>query len=609
MSDKANRFHTLRPQVLGLCLCGLLALAAPVEPQDAGDALSQVLKAEKQRVELIERLSRTVIAIFPAVPEGQGRQDAVQGSGSGVIIDADGHALTNYHVVRGTEKVNVGLSNGRVYPATVKGRDVTGDIAVIKIEGNGFSFAESGDSDALQVGDWVLAMGNPFGLATDFSPTVTQGIVSGLHRYLPGTIDGDLTYTDCIQIDAPINPGSSGGPLFDAQGKLVGINGRVRGRQSLRPINSGVGFAVPINQVREFLPDLLVGRDVHHAVLGVELSERQEDVAIKRVVAGSAAETLGLQVGDVVRSFQGRDIRSKTELMNRIGILPAGKRVRMVIERKGARQEMEAVLGERPTSPERAQAPPKPPPAPPPAKPPVQPAAQPSELTPDGIARRFVETVGGYEALSEIKNSVSTGRIRTLTAGNVWLSGRLTQYEIGPSRFRSEIVLERRGSTVRNVVAFDGNAGWVYTNGGLRDMTAEETETTKAEIEAIQRFETPDGLKDAKAEYAGTETLEGRTVHTVITKDGNIEHRWSFDSETWLLVRRVRGTPKSGELRDHRISDYRRVGKVLQPFLYERYIGGTRTESIQVEGIEFNRGLDEAALLEKPTAEIGPEVY
>ncbi|GAH82002.1 unnamed protein product, partial [marine sediment metagenome] len=190
--------------------------------------------------ELIERLSRTVIAIFPVAVEEGKKPAGPQGGGSGVIIDAEGHAITNYHVVRESEKVNVGLSDGRVLSAVVKGRDPTGDVAVIRIEQGPFPFAVLGDSDRLQIGQWVLAMGNPFGLATDFKPTVTQGVVSGLHRYLPGTIGGDLIYTDCIQTDAPINPGNSGGPLFDLQGKLVGINGRVSVRPWRGRVNTGV---------------------------------------------------------------------------------------------------------------------------------------------------------------------------------------------------------------------------------------------------------------------------------------------------------------------------------------------------------------------------------
>ncbi len=598
----------LRALLTGLCLAAVVMCAAHAQERSA--ALEAALKAESRRVELIERLSKTVIAIFPATPEeDKEERPGRRGGGSGVIIDAEGHALTNYHVVREAEKVNVGLSDGRVRTAVVKGRDPTGDIALIKIQGQPFPFAELGDSDKLQVGTWVLAMGNPFGLATDFKPTVTQGIVSGLHRYLPGTFGGDLIYTDCIQIDAPINPGNSGGPLFSGRGKLVGINGRVTGTPSRGIVNTGVGFAVPINQIKEFLPDLIAGKRVHHAVLGVELSEGRPGVTIKRVLSESAAEKVGLEPGDVVRRFQDHEIRSETELINRIGILPAGKRVRIIVARRGRRYDIEVVLGTRPTSSETARLGPRARTPRPREKPSTTPDV-PEDLTPDDIARRFVGALGGYEAIDEINDTISSGRTRRLMLRRIWVSGRVVQYDLGTFKLRHETTYRFRGTDLKHITVFDGNAGWIYTNTTLRDMTEAEVAAVKAELEAFGALTRRDGWKNARAEFSGTEVLDGRTLVVVVTRDedGGVR-RWSFDPETWFLVRYVSTAATTRDRLDNRLSDYRPVGKVLQPFRSARYVNGVLTEVVQLESVEINRGVKEEILRSKPPGKIGPKVY
>src|SRR5262245_28913900 len=181
----------------------------------------KVKQAEEQRVAAVEKVRPAVIAIFS--PGGQG-------GGSGVLVTPDGYALTNFHVTEGAGPVmQCGLPDGVLYDAVLVGHDKVGDVALIKVlpkkEGQVFPFAPMGDSDKLRAGDWSLAMGNPFLLATDFTPTVTYGLVSGVHRYQypANTL---LEHTDCIQMDTSINPGNSGGPLFNMNGELVGINGR-----------------------------------------------------------------------------------------------------------------------------------------------------------------------------------------------------------------------------------------------------------------------------------------------------------------------------------------------------------------------------------------------
>ncbi len=586
-------------------LAALLAAAAVVRAQPPSEALQKVLQAESARVKLIERLEKTVCAIFPAMPEDGKPPTGPQGGGSGVLIDADGYALTNYHVAGEAQKLNVGLSDGRVHSATVIGRDPTGDIAVIKVDGGPFTFAELGDSDKLVVGDWVLAMGNPFGLATDFVPTVTQGIVSGLHRYLPGTMGGDLIYTDCIQVDAPINPGNSGGPLFDGSGRLVGINGRVSVRPSRGKVNTGVGFAIPINQIREFLPDLRQGRRVHHAILGVELTEGSADVTIKQVVAGSAADKAGLQPGDVVRRFQGHEIRSDMELINRIGVLPAGKRSRIVVERDGRQYDLEVALGERPTSTEVARV--EPSPGVQPAAPAPAPSAEPS---PQDILRRYAEALGGYDALEAIHDTITTGRTRRLLMNQVWVDGRVVHYDIGVSRLRHETTYMLGGNSSRVITFYDGTSGWVFGNGRIVDMTSDQLSGVRAELEALEQLTQRNGWLSADLRAGGAETLDGKRLLVVLTRDRlGLERRWSFDPETGLLARMVYREPASGQTVEKRIADYRRVGEVLQPFSVASYRNGSQIDATQVESIEFNRGIKEEFLRERPAATVNPKVY
>src|SRR5262249_21288558 len=202
-------------------LVGLVSASAlAVVVSNGQDVDKRILDAEVNRVAVIEKAKPAVVAIFSA---------GGQGGGSGVLISKDGYALTNFHVVQGSGPVmKCGLPDGVFYDAVLVGLDKVGDVALIKLlpqkQGKDFPFAPMGDSDKVKAGDWSLAMGNPFLLATDFTPTVTYGLVSGVHRYQhPAGIL--LEYTDCIQIDTSINPGNSGGPLFNMDGEIIGING------------------------------------------------------------------------------------------------------------------------------------------------------------------------------------------------------------------------------------------------------------------------------------------------------------------------------------------------------------------------------------------------
>ncbi|MGD9723407.1 MAG: S1C family serine protease [Pirellulales bacterium] len=308
--------------------CWLVALLlAWCVPAAQAQVDPQVLEAEAQRVAVVERASQPTIAIF--APGGQG-------GGSGVVISPDGFALSNFHVTHEAGvAMQCGMADGKLYHAVIVGIDPTGDVALIKLLGrDDFPHAEMADSDQVQVGDWCFTIGNPFLLATDFKPTVAYGVISGVHRYQypAGTI---LEYTDCLQADAAINPGNSGGPMFDAQGRLIGINGRgsfeKRGR-----VNVGVGYAISVNQIRNFLGHLKSGRVVDHATLGASVrSDVDRRVIVDDILEESDAFRRGLRFGDEIVRFGGRDVTTVNAMKNVLGIFPAGWRVDMTYRHRG----------------------------------------------------------------------------------------------------------------------------------------------------------------------------------------------------------------------------------------------------------------------------------
>ena len=295
-------------------------------------AETDVLEAQQARVEVVRTAAPAVVAIFSA--DGNG-------GGSGVLISADGYALSNFHVTSACgDFMKCGLNDGKLYDAVIVGIDPTGDVAVIKLLGrDDFPHAPLGDSDALAVGDWTYAMGNPFLLATDFRPTVTAGIVSGLHRYQypAGTL---LEYTDCIQVDTSINPGNSGGPLFNAAGELVGINGRISVEKRGR-VNVGAGYAISINQIKHFLDHLKGGHIVDHATLGATVRTGADRIVlIDTILEQSDAFRRGLRENDELVSFAGRPIGSVNQYKNILGIYPKGWSLPLVYRREGKKQEI-----------------------------------------------------------------------------------------------------------------------------------------------------------------------------------------------------------------------------------------------------------------------------
>ncbi len=325
------------PCLLGV-ICLLGADAGALDP--AG--LARLEQHEQRRIELIDRLAPTVVLIYG--------EDPSEGGGSGVLIDPSGLALTNFHVVMGTGGGEgwAGLNDGKLRRWRLVGVDPGGDLALIQLLGDPtFPHAALGDSDDVALGQGVLAMGNPFALSDDYTPTVTLGVVSGTHRYQGG--DGGsnlLVYGDCIQVDTSINPGNSGGPLFDLLGQLIGINGRAsfsfveRGR-----VNVGLGYAISINQARRFLGELLATKVAQHATLDAVFNDRGDRVictALDRELCPLVAH--GFEVGDELLAFDGRAITSANQYLNRLTTVPAGWPVRVTWRDRSDGRTREAVV-------------------------------------------------------------------------------------------------------------------------------------------------------------------------------------------------------------------------------------------------------------------------
>jgi serine protease Do len=283
------------------------------------DRMPQIIAAQNKRIAGIKLATQSTVGVF---------SDKGEGGGSGVIISKDGYVLTNFHVSSPFgNQMRCGLSDGRMFDAIVCGIDPTGDLALLKMfEEIDFPAAVIADSNTVNQGDWCFAAGNPFVLATNLEPTVTWGIVSGVHRYQYPSAS-ILEYTDCIQTDAAINPGNSGGPLYNANGHLIGINGRCSFEKRGR-VNVGVGYAISINQAMLFLKDLKSGRIVDHGTLGFTVvSDSNGKVRVSNILESSDAFRRGLRYDDQIVTFAGVDVQTVNQLKNLLGIYPARYRV------------------------------------------------------------------------------------------------------------------------------------------------------------------------------------------------------------------------------------------------------------------------------------------
>jgi serine protease Do len=284
-------------------------------------------------------------------PDGQSREYKVpqRGMGSGMILDKQGHILTNYHVVQDVDKLNVRLADQRRFEAEVVGTDPRSDVAIIKIKGkipDDLPTIDLGDSDALQVGDLVMAIGAPFGLIQ----TVTQGIISATGRQDVGISD----YEDFLQTDAAINPGNSGGPLVNMRGQVIGMNTAIATNIGQF---AGVGFAIPVNMIKTMLPILSKGEKITRGLLGVVIQDVNEDLAkqfhlseakgalVSQVQPNSPASKAGFKVGDVIVAYEGKKVQDTRQLRNLVAGTKPGTSVNVEVMRDGKQETLSATVG------------------------------------------------------------------------------------------------------------------------------------------------------------------------------------------------------------------------------------------------------------------------
>lgn len=341
---------------------GLSANAAWVESRPNSFApLVKKVKAAVVNISTTKKVKRPANR-FPSSPFGEmdpfeefrkffenqaPREEEQHSLGTGFIINKEGDILTNNHVVGDADEILVKLFDGRKFKASVVGRDERSDIAVIKIQSKeDFPFATLGNSDLMEPGDWVVAVGNPFG----FEQTVTVGVVSAKGRVIQ---DSRSPFAKFIQTDASINPGNSGGPLFNAEGEVIGINTMIYG------VGTGIGFAIPINLAKEAVPQLISKGSVTRGWLGVQIQQMTPELAesyglkqeqgalIGGVMAGSPADQSGLKRGDIVLEYDGKKVEEPFDLSAYVASSVIGKTIKLKVLRQGKELMIEAKVGKR----------------------------------------------------------------------------------------------------------------------------------------------------------------------------------------------------------------------------------------------------------------------
>ena len=304
------------------------------------------------QTERVERTAATPYDLFFGTRSGE---QVAAGIGSGFIVQSAGVIVTNAHVVAGASRINVALRDGTTYPATLVGADELNDLAVLRIEAKGLPVAPLGTSRDLLIGEWVVAIGNPYGfLLGNSEPSVTVGVVSGVGRNLTGRGDGPGVYVDMIQTDASINPGNSGGPLVSASGEVIGVNSSI---YSPSGGSIGLGFAIPIDRARRVAEDLLAHGSVRRPWIGVKVEQTQATAArgtlnagatIERIVPGSPAEAAGLRPGDIITRSRDRVVRNAYDWEAELLDLRVGENATLMVRRENRERRVTVAVQDLP---------------------------------------------------------------------------------------------------------------------------------------------------------------------------------------------------------------------------------------------------------------------
>jgi serine protease Do len=563
---------------LALCLVGRQPLFAQLP--------AALATAELQRGDVIQSASRAAVTVLDR---------AGTGGGSAIVISSDGYALTNFHVVQPIgPALKCGLPDGRIYAAVVVGLDPTGDVALIKLLGrNDFPYATLGDSERVECGDWVFVVGNPFLLADDFQPSVSYGIVSGVHRYQypAGTL---LEYTDCIQTDAAINPGNSGGALLSAAGQLIGVVGRASFEKRGR-VNVGVGYAISINQVKNFLGYLKSGRIVDHATLGATVaSDGEGRVVVDEILEQSDAYRRGLRYDDEIVRFGGREVTSVNQLKNVLGIYPRLWRVPLTFRHEGVTTECLVRLTGLHQEGELARLVhlgPRRPTAPAPKRPgrPKRPAPQPTQQAqlPDIVADQYEPRPGFANYYFNKLNQqrvwqalIAHGDFTTGAAGPWTLRGRLRQ----GGDVRIELSSESGSLLLPNgqwKAAFDLQLSAARTPPGSGGLLVA--------LHVWRRLLTVGPARFGEVTYLGTMPLRHSSqLFDVLTGTcGDVETRFYFDPRTGHLVAVEAFLDEDGDPCEMLLSDFRQVDGRSLPQQLEIVHGNTVFAVIEMDEYRF----------------------
>jgi putative serine protease PepD len=323
----------------GLGAGGGAALYAGVAPERTQTVVREV--PANDSTPIADQSGSAVSQVYRQARKGVVVVKLGNGQGSGFVYDTQGHVVTNQHVVDAGGSISVTFWNGKTYQAEVVGSDPSTDLAVLRVDAPAAVLTplELGDSDALTVGEAVVAIGSPLGL----EQTVTSGIVSALHRQM--TAPNNFTINDSIQTDAAINHGNSGGPLFDLEGNVVGVNAQIASDSGG---NDGIGFAIPSNTVKSIVAQLLGSGEVTHAYLGVGVEPADGGVAISEVKPGTPAADAGLAVGDVITAAGGTAVSSSAELQKAVDARKPGDTLSLSFIRDGQSKTATVALAERP---------------------------------------------------------------------------------------------------------------------------------------------------------------------------------------------------------------------------------------------------------------------